>query len=78
MGGTVGADSEPGEGSRFWFELSLERVERPARPAAEERELAGLRVLVVDDNATNRAILAAPARLLADELRGRRRRRRTR
>ncbi|HYP47961.1 MAG TPA: response regulator, partial [Thermoleophilaceae bacterium] len=57
MGGRLGADSEPGRGSRFWFELSL-----PAASSSESnppgRELAGLRALVVDDNATNRLVLS--------------------
>ena len=57
MGGTVGAVSEPGEGSCFSFEVVLECVEAGAVAPLERPALAGLRVLVVDDNATNRAIL---------------------
>ncbi len=56
MGGTIGADSAPGVGSRFVVELWLERAAAasavPLPPA-----LQGLRVLVVDDNATARAAL---------------------
>lgn len=60
MQGSIGADSEPGKGSTFWFELSFQtptdaELERPVQAA----ELAGLRVLVVDDNATNRRIFQA-------------------
>ena len=58
MGGSVGAVSEPGKGSTFWFELSLALA--PAardRPPQEEPTLAGLRALVVDDNVTSRRIL---------------------
>lgn len=57
MGGRVGAESEPGNGSCFWFEVTLARAEGSDDPPAEKREMAGLRVLVVDDNAINRKIL---------------------
>jgi len=59
MGGTVGAESRPGEGSSFWFEIPLDRPAVPERPHAQTREpvLARLRVLVVDDNATSRRTL---------------------
>jgi signal transduction histidine kinase/CheY-like chemotaxis protein/HPt (histidine-containing phosphotransfer) domain-containing protein len=58
MGGELGVTSSPGQGSTFWFVLpldggSLEALER----AAPRGDLRGLRVLIVDDNATNRAIL---------------------
>src|SRR6202011_3882746 len=46
-----------GKGSSFWFELSLSCADRSEDPPEEEREVAGLRVLVVDDNTTNRRVL---------------------
>jgi PAS domain S-box-containing protein len=59
MAGEIGLSSTPGEGSTFWFEVRLPVAE--ARAGVPERSddgpLAGLRVLVVDDNATQRLML---------------------
>ena len=57
MGGHIGVESVPGRGSTFWFELSLPRQTRSPAIDASPVNLAHLRVLVVDDNATNRQIL---------------------
>jgi len=60
MGGKLWAESEVGKGSNFQFEIPIQAI-TPTIPTLTEksavRSLEGLRVLVVDDNATNRWIL---------------------
>jgi PAS domain S-box-containing protein len=57
MDGTVGAQSELGAGSSFWFELPVARAHAGDGSPDAQPSLAGLRVLVVDDSATSRRIL---------------------
>ena len=56
MGGDVRATSSPGRGSTFSLTARLPAA-GDAPPPAGSGELAGLRVLVVDDNATSRHVL---------------------
>ena len=56
MDGEIGVNSVPGEGSTFWFTTQLTNVAIETVSLRPE-PLAGLRALVVDDNATNRKIL---------------------
>jgi CheY-like chemotaxis protein/HPt (histidine-containing phosphotransfer) domain-containing protein len=63
MGGRIWVESEQGEGSTFHIDLTAEEAEVPARIVPEDGlQLAGKRILVVDDNATNREIVIRHAR----------------
>jgi len=58
MGGTAGLDSVEGQGSTFWFTARVGVASRRHLGLqAQHDALKGLRVLVVDDNATNRKVL---------------------
>ncbi|MEI7455565.1 MAG: response regulator [Nitrosomonadales bacterium] len=61
MGGDIGLESRPGEGATFWFTLSLRKPLSAAVAAAsidEFADFANTRMLIIDDNATNRYVLA--------------------
>ncbi len=61
MGGEIAVASKSGEGSTFWFTLTLERTEMPAEPetvrTAAGVDLTGKRILLAEDIEINREIL---------------------
>ena len=68
MDGVIGVESGPGCGSTFWFTARLEKQTiRAAMPIGENAEseaamlarLQGVRILIVDDNATCRELVGA-------------------
>ena len=61
MGGDIGLESQADKGTTFWFDISLRKQENVLARLPEGEELASFantRILIVDDNATNRRILA--------------------
>lgn len=57
MGGTLGLESEPGAGSTFHFTLPFFLADELSSTRLSDARLAGVPVLIVDDNPTNRLIL---------------------
>jgi len=68
MGGGIGADSRPGQGSTFWLEVPVRRVAAAAPGEAPDGRpgrdgvppgLAGYRVLLAEDNPLNQEVVLA-------------------
>ncbi len=60
MDGDIGVSSEPGIGSTFWFTASVGKLSDTVEKAWQDNQsLKGKRILIVDDNRTNREILQA-------------------
>ena len=60
MGGTIGVETAPGEGSTFWFEIPVKKAMASAAPQrADQTPQApqALRILLVDDTPVNRELV---------------------
>src|SRR6476660_9435455 len=64
MGGTISVESQQKKGSTFRISLPVTAADVPAKIVLDEGlpHLAGKRILIVDDNATNREIVTRHAR----------------
>lgn len=58
MGGNIGLESQPGDGSKFWFTVPLQPgAARQAGQSKPRASLQGLRALIIDDVEMNRRLM---------------------
>jgi len=57
MDGEIGVESNVGQGSKFWFNINLPVHTEQIRRKTISQDFSGSKVLIVDDNRVNRAIL---------------------
>ena len=63
MDGEIGVESIPGKGSNFWFTAGFKKQSGERPPTIKIEDIKGTKILIVDDNKTNRFVLSQQLRL---------------